>query len=238
MEAMWTRFLPATTMLRKLVRDGAIGEVRMISGSFGQAYRPDRGHGHFDVAQGGGALAHLGFYPLSLGQFLFGDAIGAQAMGCIGDSGVDEVVAIALRYDNGVIASFQTSLRANLSNSLVVTGTHGRIAFEGPIYRPWGLRVFNQAPVGRAELALTRKAVFKEAPLYQRLGLWRSRLGRQGQVLALPYAGNGYHYEALEVQTLVGAGALESATMPLDQSVALARLTQTLREQVHGNSQV
>ncbi len=237
MEAMWTRFMPAITALRRMIDEGAIGELRMISASFGQAYRPDPAHGHFDPAQGGGALAQLGAYPLSLGQFLCGEAMAAKATGCLGPTGVDEDAAMALLYADGVIGSFQTSLRGTLRNSLTVTGTLGRIEIEGPIYRPWGLRVFSNPPVGRAQMDLTGKALFKEGPLFQRLSLFRARRARRGRVLSLPYAGNGYHYEAQEVQALVRAGALESATMPLDHSVALTALTQSLRHQIHGMAQ-
>ena len=237
MEAMWTRFMPAISTLRRMIEEGAIGDLRMFSGSFGQAYRPDPAHGHFDPAQGGGALAHLGAYPLSLGQFLCGDAISAHATGCLGTTGVDEDVAMALLYHKGVIGSFQTSLRSTLRNSLVVTGTLGRIEIDGPIYRPWGLRVYSNIPVGRAQADLTGKTVFKEGALFQRLALFRAKRARPGRVLSLPYAGNGYHYEAQEVQTLVRAGALESAIMPLDHSVALTALSQSLRHQIHGTAQ-
>jgi len=237
MEAMWTRFMPAIAALRKMIEAGAIGDLRMVSGSFGQAYRPDPGHGHFDAAQGGGALAHLGAYPLSLGQFLCGDAISAHATGCLGITGVDEDAAIALLYKNGVIGSFQISLRSTLRNSLGVTGTLGRIEIDGPIYRPWGLRVFSNIPIGRAQADPTRKTLFKEGALFQRLSLFRARRARSGRVLSLPYAGNGYHYEAKEVQTLVRAGALESAMMPLDHSVTLTALSQSLRHQIHRTAQ-
>ena len=35
MEAMWTRFLPIYDVVRQWIDDGAIGELRMVQGSFG-----------------------------------------------------------------------------------------------------------------------------------------------------------------------------------------------------------
>ena len=236
MEAMWTRFMPALQRFRSLIETGAIGEPLLITGNFAQSCQPDPDHGNFDPQRGGGALAHLGYYPLALGQWLFGEVASAHAEGHIGATGVDESVAIALSYTSGVTAAFHTSLRVPSDNSLTVHGTHGQIILEGPIYRPWGVRVVPATPSIRQAAALSRKALFKEGHLWNQISQWRERHARRGRGEALPFSGNGYHYEALEVQRCVRAGLGESPVMPLDHSLALTGLLEYLRRQLHEGS--
>ena len=57
----------------------------------------DPANGSFDPALGGGAIAHLGVYPLSLAQWLFGSPTLMQAMG-VGATGVDEDAAFQLHF--------------------------------------------------------------------------------------------------------------------------------------------
>jgi predicted dehydrogenase len=232
MEAMWTRFMPAAARLRALIATGAVGEPRLIAGSFGISNAVDPAYGNFDAARGGGALAHLGFYPVSLGQWLFGTPVEARAVGRVGETGVEEDAAIALRYMSGVVGSFHASLRAPAANGLVVHGTHGSVAFGGPIYRPWGISRRRTAPRRMPSAGLTRKALFKESTLYQRIGQLRDRLLPGGAFEQLPFAGNAYHYEAAEVAVRVHAGALESPLMPLADSIAVAETLETLRTQI------
>jgi len=56
--------------------------------------------------------------------------------------------------------------------------------------------------------------------------------GLDTQVLDLPYQGNGYNYEAVEVGACLRAGQLESKIMPLDESLEIMRTLDTLRQQV------
>lgn len=232
MEGMWTLFMPALRRLREVIDTGSIGEPLMVTGGFSQSYQPDPDHGNFDPARGGGALAHLGYYPLALGQWLFGEAVSARAEGRIGLTGVDENVAIALRYASGVTAAFHTSLRVSGENSFTVHGTHGRVALDGPIYRPLGIRVTTVVPSGRPVVALTRKAIFKEGHLWGQISQWRERHARRGRVEAVPFAGNGYHYEAQEVERCVRDSRLQSEVMPLAHSLSLATLMENLRGQL------
>ena len=141
MEAMWTRFMPAAARLRALVDGGAVGEPHVIASNFGISNAVDPAYGNFDPARGGGALAHLGVYPVSLGQWLFGTPVEARAVGRVGETGVEEDAAIALRYVSGVVGSFHASLRAPGSNGLVV---HGRMEASRSAVRfiaPGGSRV-------------------------------------------------------------------------------------------------
>lgn len=232
MEAMWTRFLPALDRLRQLIADGAIGEPRMISGSFGISNTVDPNYGNFDPARGGGALAHLGLYPVSIGQWLFGTPVETQATGRIGDTGVEEDAALSIQYSSGVIGSFHTSLRAPAANDLAVYGTHGSLTLRGPLYRPWGIEQRRVTPRSEPRPKLSRKVLMKEGNLYQSLVRLRDRLGSGTTMIKLPPAGNGYHYEAAEVAACVRAGRCESLDMPMADSIAIAATLDAARTQI------
>ena len=206
MEGMWTRFLPAAQALREQVAAGGIGEVRQVSGSLGFSKAVDAADGDFDPARGGGAVAHLGVYPLSLGQWLFGSPGTIVATGRTGTTGVDEEAAMLLTYPGNVVARFAASLRAPMSD-FTVSGTSGSLAFAGPIFRPHGLATLRATPRRRGAPDLGRKAQLRETGTVQRLVQLADRVGARGaKITAYPFAGNGYHYEADEVARCVAAG--------------------------------
>jgi len=233
MEAMWTRFLPAAQALRDKLAAGMAGEVRLVAGNFGSSQAPIPSNRNFDPALGGGAIAHVGVYPLSLAQWLFGSPTLMQAMGFVGATGVDEDAAFQLRYPGGVIASFFASLRAWAPNDFHVMGTDGMISFHGPIARPHGLHVSLQAPLHLAEPTFGWRTRIRQHGLVHRVAQLAGLSSRsRGKRLSFRYAGNGYHYEADEVRACVERGAGESAVMPLDDSIAVASTADMIREAV------
>ena len=234
MEAMWTRFLPAAQALKAQLAACSIGEVRLMSGSFGTSQLPEPGNGIFSASLGGGALAHLGAYPLSLAQWLFGAPTLVHAMGTIGATGVEEDAVFQLRYPQGVIGSFVVSARAWAPDDFQVLGSGGMLAFKGSIVRPYGLQLAQEAPRGVEQAQFGLKARLRQHPLVhqvaQRTGRSSRSLGRQ---LAHYYAGNGYHYEADEVRACIERGATESTVMPLQDSVAVASTMDEIRHTIH-----
>ena len=234
MEGMWTRFLPAAQALKDRIERGAVGEVRSVSGALGFSKQPDAADGDFDPARGGGALAHLGVYPLSLAQWLFGTPVEVAAHGRVGTTEVDEDAALLVDYAGGITARFAASLRAPMSD-FSVFGTTGSLALAGPVFRPHGLAALHVAPRRRAAAAVGRKAQLRESGPVQRLAQLGDRLGLRGaRVTAYPFAGNGYHYEADEVARCVRAGLTESAVMPLADSLAVAQTVDRARAMIHG----
>ena len=234
MEGLWTRFLPAAQALRDQVERAGIGEVRHIVGNFGTSQVPDQASGMFDPTLGGGALSHLGAYPLSLAQWLFGTPEVAAAMGNIGPSGVDEDAAMLLRYPQGTIGSFFVSLRSWAPDDFLVTGARGMLAFKGSIVRPYGLRLREDTPRHAEKPRLDWRGRLRQHALVHRVAQYASKSGRgRGQSLNYHYAGNGYHYEADEVRSCVRKGALESPTMPLRDSIAVASTTERVRTLIH-----
>lgn len=233
MEGLWTRFLPAAQQLRERVAAGAVGDVRMVTGSFGASWTPEPANGMFNAALGGGALAHLGSYPLSLGQWLFGAPEVVQAIGTTGRTGIDEDVAFQLRYRSGVLGSFVVSLRAWAPDNFEVLGTDGMIGVRGSIVRPHGLSLASGPPLRFAGPGLDWKHKLRQSPLVHQIAQRVDRSSR-GRARHLPYhyAGNGYHYEADEVRSCVERGATESATMPLEASVSVAATADEIREMI------
>jgi predicted dehydrogenase len=233
MEAMWTRFLPAAQALRDKLATRCIGEVRVIAGNFGISQVPDPVNGIFNPALAGGALAHLGTYPLSLAQWLFGSPTLVQAMGTIGSTGVDETAAFQLEYPGDVIGSFFVSIRAWAPDSFQVLGTEGMIGVQGSIVRPYGLEVSHEAPRSIQDLQFGWNARLRQHPLihYVAQRARRSSRSRTSRVNFL-YAGTGYHYAADEVSSCVKRGVLESPIMPLNDSIAVASLADTIRKAI------
>ena len=52
------------------------------------------------------------------------------------------------------------------------------------------------------------------------------------EVIAAPFQGNGYNYEAAEVMACLGSGKLESDVMPLDESLQIMLTLDKVRQQV------
>lgn len=231
MEAMWTRFNPAARRLRDLVREGAIGDVRQAHGEFGFTNEVDVANTSFDPRRGGGALAQLGVYPLSLLHWLFGAPEAIAAFGRVGETGVEEDAAITLRFAGGVVATVNAGLRAPGDNGLRIAGTHGSVAFEGPIFRPYGVRLQAATPRRRAaDSGLGRKAMLREQGLPQKLSQWHGLLRRGGRVERRLFAGNGYHYQVEEVGRCLAAGLRESPEMTLGDSIAVMETMDRVRE--------
>ena len=223
MEAMWTRFLPLTRHLKRMVDGGAIGEVRAFTGSFATAVRPGSRTGIFDAESGGGALMYRGVYPLSLACLVMGPVQEAHAVAVFGDTGVDEDTIVASRHRTGV-STIQTSLRTNAANDFRIMGTTGTIDVEAPIYSPFRLRCTPVRPGGVPGPGETRKHLLGESQFAQ--GLMRRVRGPidairkpRGRTITKRFTGNGYHYEADELMRSVCAGRTESGIFPLAESL-------------------
>jgi predicted dehydrogenase len=208
----------------------SIGDVRLVSGNFGTSQTVDRANGMFNPMLGGGALAHLGTYPLSLAQWLFGSPSLVQAVGTIGSTGVDEDAAFQLRYPAGVIGSFFVSIRAWAPDDFRVMGSNGMVGVRGSIVRPHGLNVSQEAPREAEAAQFGWRARLRQHALIHQIAQRMGRSSRSlGQRIDCRYAGNGYHYEADEVRACIERGARESAIMPLADSIDVAATADAIR---------
>jgi predicted dehydrogenase len=127
MEAMWTRFQPAMTVLRGWVDDGAIGEVRGVQADLGVVREFDPSDRLFAPELGGGALLDLGVYVVSFAQWLLGVPSRVRCAGTLGRSGVEEEASLLVEFVSGATATLSTSLHSPMPGQARVFGTGGWI---------------------------------------------------------------------------------------------------------------
>jgi dihydrodiol dehydrogenase / D-xylose 1-dehydrogenase (NADP) len=77
----------------------------------------------------------------------------------------------------------------------------------------------------------TRGRIRVHSPWFYGTALTLSVEGREDEVISLPYAGNGYNFEAAEVMRCLREGELESDVMPLDETLAIMQTLDAIRAQ-------
>jgi predicted dehydrogenase len=128
MEALWTRFLPIYTPIRQWLNDGTIGDINLMVGTFGFNVPKSEADRWLNPELAGGTLLDMGIYPISVSQWVMGaqpQSFVARAR--IGKTGVDELTAVLLQYENGVISQFHSSFLSNNVNEFFIYGNKGHI---------------------------------------------------------------------------------------------------------------
>ena len=141
MEAFAYRCHPQTERLVQIIRDGDIGQVRMVDAAFG--YDAGAAPGNYLLARdlGGGSILDVGCYPTSMAHVIAATACGGETAdstdvagaGHIGPStGVDHYAAAVLGYPCGMIARVASAVQVNLESTLRIYGTQGTVTVPSP----------------------------------------------------------------------------------------------------------
>jgi predicted dehydrogenase len=127
MEAFMYRFHPQTELVRELLAQGAIGELRMIKSAF--TFRlTNPTNIRLSAELGGGALMDVGCYCVNVSRTLAGsEPIEAQAYAIWAESGVDGQIVGTLRWANGLLAQFDAALTLERRESYQAAGIAGYI---------------------------------------------------------------------------------------------------------------
>lgn len=139
MEALWSRYFPQASVIRKLVADGVLGEVRSVFADFGMAGNPDPSHRLHRPDLGGGALLDLGIYPIQFSSMVLGPPTEVVSMGVLEKTGVDAMSTSFLRHATGAQATVLTSIGERTPSRAYIAGAEGRIELDGPFHIPGGL---------------------------------------------------------------------------------------------------
>src|SRR5450432_317110 len=140
MEAFMYRCHPQTKKLVELVRDKAIGDIRLIEAvfSFAANVAPEQRLANNDLA--GGGILDVGCYTMSMSRLLagaahnqpFAEPIDVKGAGVLGPTGVDEYAAATLTFPGGILAQVACGMRLAHDNLLRIYGTEGRITVASP----------------------------------------------------------------------------------------------------------
>jgi predicted dehydrogenase len=127
MEAIWTRFLPATLKTLELIEQDLIGQVVHLQADFGiQApFSPEARL--FNPLLAGGSLLDLGIYPLFISKLLLGKPTQVYATATYTSTGVDGTCAMALSFANGATATLFSSVLVKSDTVATLYGTKGKL---------------------------------------------------------------------------------------------------------------
>jgi D-xylose 1-dehydrogenase (NADP+, D-xylono-1,5-lactone-forming) len=136
MEAFMYRFHPRTLEIEELIRQEAVGEVRLVRASFGFSV-DDPGDIRLAPELGAGALMDVGCYCVNFARFVLGSPpASATASARLGPTGVDEMLAGTLEYDGGALAQVSCGFSTSHHNTAQVIGSDGIIEVENAFTPP------------------------------------------------------------------------------------------------------
>lgn len=143
MEAFMYRCHPQTARLVELIRDGVIGEVRVIQATFSFGGDFALESRILSPTLGGGGILDVGCYCMSMARLIAGVATGqpfaepteVTGVGHIGAaSRVDEWALASLKFPGGVLATLSTGVQLWQENIVRIYGSAGSIF----VPLPWG----------------------------------------------------------------------------------------------------
>ena len=130
-EAFMWRHNPQAKRVKRLLDEGAIGELRLIRSSFSYSlYDEDNIRLRTDLE--GGALMDVGCYTVSGSRLFGGEAVTAYAQAWYGPSGTDWVFAGTLRFPHNVIALFDCGTAMPNRDELEAIGSEGSLFLDDP----------------------------------------------------------------------------------------------------------
>ena len=151
MEAFMYRCHPQTARLVELVRQGVIGQVRVIQANFSYNMRGLKANIRQQNEAAGGAIMDVGCYCASAARLVAGAAAGQDFADPIGvhdglftklavkgfahigeETRVDEWATAAIEFPNNIIASLTCGIQVQVDFGLGVWGSEGHIIVPNP----------------------------------------------------------------------------------------------------------
>jgi D-xylose 1-dehydrogenase (NADP+, D-xylono-1,5-lactone-forming) len=174
-EAFMYRHNPQTGRLVELVREGAIGDLRVVRSAFSYSlYDVDNIRLRTDVD--GGSLMDVGCYCVSGSRLLAGEPETVFGQAYVGPTGTDWVFTGSLRFPGDVLALFDCGTALAERDELEAIGSEGSIFLDDPwhciepvieLRRDDGVERIELEPVDsyRLELENLADAIAGRAPL-------------------------------------------------------------------------
>jgi predicted dehydrogenase len=130
-EAFMYRHNPQTAKLVELVRDGAIGELRLVRAAFSYSLY-DESNIRLRTDVEGGSLMDVGCYCVSGSRLLAGEPESAYGQAWFGPSGTDWVFTGLLRFPGDVLAQLDCGTALPERDELEAIGSEGSLFLDDP----------------------------------------------------------------------------------------------------------
>jgi predicted dehydrogenase len=152
MEAFMWRHNPQTARLVELVRDGAIGELRLVRSVFSYGLY-DESNIRLRTEVEGGALMDVGCYNVSASRLLGGEPERVFGEAWYGPTGTDWVFTATMRFPGDVIATFDCGTALPNRDELEAIGSEGSLFLDDPwhVLKP-GIELRRDDGVERIEI--------------------------------------------------------------------------------------
>jgi D-xylose 1-dehydrogenase (NADP+, D-xylono-1,5-lactone-forming) len=131
MEAFMYRHNPQTAKLSELVRDGAIGRLRLVRAAFSFPLT-DPANVRANASLDGGGLMDVGCYCVSGARLLAGEPEQVYGRQVLGDTGVDELFTGTMRLPGEVLVQFDSGLVLPVRDELEAIGEDGSLFLDDP----------------------------------------------------------------------------------------------------------
>lgn len=134
MDALWTKFHPHYKKMLEMVKNGTLGDVKLVLSNFGYVVTPEHSSRLLDPALGGGSILDIGIYNIFTTLDVLGvpDDIDVKIVATEG--GIDEQCSVVFTYKNGAMASLFSSFRTTLATEAEICGTKARVKLTPDFY--------------------------------------------------------------------------------------------------------
>ena len=131
-EAFMYRHHPQTLKVQELVRSGTLGTLKLIRGTFSYVLSGE-GNVRLNPEWGGGSIWDVGCYPISYTRTVVGEApLEVFGWQVTGQTGIDETFVGQMRFDNDVLAQFDSSFAIPFHMFMEIIGSDGTLNIPNP----------------------------------------------------------------------------------------------------------
>lgn len=202
MEAVWSKFLKPFNIIKKMIDDGKLGEIKSMQLNFGFKPPPENAPQRiYDPALGGGTLLDIGIYNVFTTLLFLGKPDAIEATMTPASTGIDAQCAATFSYKNGAIAQLFSTFLSDTSTEADICGTEGRVHLSHRYYTPFATVEYY---TGKPD---TKQIMY--APENEE--------------------GSGYQYEASHVCDCLNQGLTESNIMTHNDTLLLMETMDEIR---------
>jgi predicted dehydrogenase len=205
-EAMWSRYLPQSAVLRQVIDRGDLGEVVLATADVGWSAGEQPAPRFVDPALAGGTVLDAGVYGFWFARFALGPIAEVQALGTVLPSGVEDQAIALLRAESNRVGTVTTTMAGRHTGLASIVGTRGTARFLDPFVFP--ARFVVETPQG-------------------------DHVWHDDSALLLR---DGLAWQAAAVARYVGDGLTDSPVHPIEDAIAVLHLLDTVRAQVLGTT--